>query len=291
MLEKTLQETTSTTQTTIPETPANLNVSLQKISQTSTTGQSTTTYSTTTTTQKAESTYYGLPQLVVSGPMFITPDEMLEFKVTDQFGTAVGQVNVVLRNPSGDVEIVSTDENGKFKITQALAGMWKITAVKDGYDPATKNILSADFSSPEVIVVSALAAALILLLIYTLSRILPPKGKGVFIEPLMVMLMVGDGRINDIKNIYTLPVGAELYPELIRDGKIKTVKITDRTRAKADRMKHEYTLTDDTALTLALAKQKRAKKAVITYDVPEKLKKELAPTQIIISHNEANIPL
>ncbi len=206
--------------------------------------------------------------------MLLEPNTTAYFKVTDQFDTEVGQTNVALRNPQNDVVVISTNENGQFNITEALAGMWKITAVKDGYEPATKNMLAIDIFAPEVIAAIAVIVGSTTLLPYLIFWFLYRRRHEVFVEPAAIRLMLED---ENIKTFHTLPAGAELYPELVKSGKLKTIKISDKIQKEAEKLKQEYNLTNDTAQTLAAAKQKRAKKTIINYDLPETLKARLKP--------------
>jgi len=220
---------------------------------------------------------YSRPQLVIGGAMLLEPNTTASFKVTDQFGTEVGQTNVALRNPAGDVTVITTDENGNYNLTNTLSGMWKFTAVKDGYEPGVKNMLAIDISSPQVIAAVAVVVGSTTLLPYLLFWYLYRRRHGIFIEPAAIRLMLDAG---ETKKYYTLPAGAELYPELAKEGKLKTIKINDKIQKDTDQLKQEYNLTDDTAQTLAAAKQKRAKKVVINYDIPETLKARLKPLTI-----------
>jgi hypothetical protein len=226
---------------------------------------------------------YSRPQLVIGGATLLEPNSTAFFKVTDQFGTEVGQINVALRNPAGDVEIITTDEHGQYNLTNTLAGMWKFTAVKDGFEPATKNLLAINIFSPQIIAAVAVIAGSTTLLPYLIFWFFYRRRQGTYVEPAAIRLML-DAR--ELKKIHSLPQAAEIYPELMEEGRLKTIKITKKIQKEANQLKQLYNLTDDTSLTLAAAQQKRAKKTIINYDIPEELKTKLKPLKVSTTHEE-----
>ena len=209
--------------------------------------------------------------------MLLEPNTTASFKVTDQFGTEVGTTNVALRNPAGDVTVITTDENGNYNLTNTLSGMWKFTAVKDGYEPGTKNTLAIDIFAPQVIAAIIVVAGTTTLLPYLIFWLLYKRRSGIFVEPTTIKFVMGEEEIKKCKRLLTLPHGAELYPELQKSGELKAVTITGRIKILSDEINRDYGLTDNVALALAAAKTYKAKKAVIHCDIPEELKRKLKP--------------
>ena len=224
---------------------------------------------------------YSRPQLVVGGPMLLQPNTTAEFKVTDQFGTEVGQTNVALRNPQGDVVVVSTNEYGQFNITEALAGMWKLTAVKDGYEPGTKNTLAIDITSPEVIAAVVVVVGSTTLLPYIVFWFLFRRRRGTLVSPDAIKFLAGSEFMRSTKTFLTLSVGSELYPELVSSGKLQTVKVSSKDLSVSSDIKSRYGLADDLCLVFAIAKNMRVKKLIVSSGVSPELKAELGKLVIL----------
>ena len=224
---------------------------------------------------------YSRPQLVIGGAMLLEPNTTASFKVTDQFGTEVGQTNVALRNPAGDVTVITTDENGNYNLTNTLSGMWKFTAVKDGYEPGVKNMLAIDISSPQVIAAVAVVVGSTTLLPYLLFWYLYRRRHGIFIEPAAIKLMIESGEIEKISKFMSLSSASEIYPEFAVTGRIRTVRISKGVRVLADDIKARYNLVDDVALSLAFSKKKRTKKVFLDKNIPEALASELKPLEVV----------
>ncbi|MFH1054575.1 MAG: hypothetical protein V1744_00615 [Candidatus Altiarchaeota archaeon] len=195
---------------------------------------------------------------IVDVPAYAVVGSNFTFKVVDSNGMGL-QSYITYNVPGGEKIKSMTDEKGSAEAESSVEGLWSVDAKRRMYAPTTAIWAALPKPTPAVVAVASTSLLIPLLLALLIRRWLR-KRKGAAATEEVARALYSADILNEYAPLLVTEDAYERLQEMTEH--LRSVKLTDAEKAKAEKLAHKHGLTVELGELLVAVKKVKAEKLI-----------------------------